>query len=64
MTINIFQTAAIIKRIVSNARHGVGDGDGGQTSATRERPFSNARHGVGDGVGSLFSFRIFNQFCL
>ena len=29
MAINIRQTVAIIERTLSNARHGVGDGDGG-----------------------------------
>ena len=37
---------------LSNARHGVGDGHGGQTSAIIERITSNARHGIANGDGS------------
>ena len=40
-----------MERIISNARHAVGDGDGGKARATRERIPSNARHAVGDGDG-------------
>ena len=35
VAINIRQTSATRERPDSNARHGVADGDGGQTSATR-----------------------------
>ena len=38
----------IRERIISNARHTVGDGDGGQARAAIERTLSNARHTVGD----------------
>ena len=51
MAINIRQTAAFSERVLSNTRHGVADGHGGQTAATNERLKSNARHGVGDGDG-------------
>ena len=40
-----------IERIFSNARHAVGDGDGGQVRTASERRISNARHAVGDGDG-------------
>ena len=41
----------IIERTTSNARHTIGDGDGGKAKATRERTISNARHTIGDGDG-------------
>ena len=40
-----------MKRIVANAGHGVGDGDGMQGIAKLKRTVANARHGVGDGDG-------------
>jgi len=40
-----------IERTTSNARHTIGDGDGGKARAIRERISSNARHTVGDGDG-------------
>ena len=36
---------------VSNARHALGEDDGGEAAATRESIFSNARHALGDGDG-------------
>ena len=39
------------ERIISNARHTIGDGDGGKARAIRERMISNARHAVADGDG-------------
>ena len=41
----------IIERTTSNARHTIGDGDGGKARATIERTTSNARHTIGDGDG-------------
>ena len=38
----------INERIISNARHTIGDGDGGKARAIKERTISNARHTVGD----------------
>ena len=52
VAINICQTCTIFERISSNARHGVGNGDGGQAAATLERLISNDRYGVGDGDGA------------
>ena len=37
------------ERITSNARHVIGDGDGGKARAFTERIISNARHTVADG---------------
>ena len=42
---------AKIERIFPNARHAVGDGDGGKAIAIIERILSKARHTVGDGDG-------------
>jgi len=42
---------SITERITTNARHAIGDGDGGKARATLERRTSNARHTVGDGDG-------------
>ena len=39
----------IIERTTSNARHTIGDGDGGKAGAILERIISNARHTIGDG---------------
>jgi len=36
---------------IANARHAVGDGDGGKGGVIRENPCANARHAVGDGDG-------------
>jgi len=36
---------------MSNARHAIGDGDGGEARAFIERINSNARHTIGDGDG-------------
>ena len=36
----------IIERITSNARHTVGDGDGGKARAMIERTTSNACHAI------------------
>ena len=38
----------MLKRIVANARHGVGDGDGLQGPAIRKRTVANACHRVGN----------------
>ncbi len=38
------------ERSVSDARHAVGDGDGGQAAAVKERMVSDARHAVGYSV--------------
>ena len=39
------------ERTTFNARHTIGDGDGGKARAMRERTTSNARHTIGDGDG-------------
>ena len=39
------------KRTITNARHGVGDGDGLQRCAPTKRTVANARYGVGDSDG-------------
>ena len=36
---------------ITDARHAVGDGDGGQTTTAFESPATDARHAVGDGDG-------------
>ena len=41
----------MIERFTSNARHTIGDGDGGKARAIKERIISNARHTIGDGDG-------------
>jgi hypothetical protein len=38
-----------LERFTSNARHAVGDGDGGEARAITKRTPSNARHAIGDG---------------
>ena len=45
------EATAIIESPVSNARHTLGDGDGGQAAATIESSVSNVRHALGDGDG-------------
>ena len=47
---------------LSNARHGAGDGHGGQTTATIERRNFNTRHGVGDGDGGQTAATIERPF--
>ena len=42
---------ATFESMIFDARHGVGDGDGGQASAMSESIVSDAHHGVGDGDG-------------
>ena len=49
IAVDVYEGGAILERPFSNARYGVGDGDGGEGGAIRERPVSNARYGVGDG---------------
>ena len=51
IAVDVCEGGAIIERIFSNARYGVGDGDGGEGEATIERPGFNARYGVRDGYG-------------
>ena len=46
---NGVEGGAIIERTISNARYGVGEGDGGEGGAIIERIASNAGYGVGDG---------------
>ena len=41
----------ILERIISNARHTIGNGDGGQARAFIESLTSNGRHAVADGDG-------------
>ena len=41
-----------MESIVSNARHGIGDGHGGKAGAILESTVSNGSHGIGDGHGS------------
>ena len=41
----------IKERRISNARHAIGDGDGGKAIAAIERRISNARHTIGNGDG-------------
>ena len=43
---NTYQTAATVERIITNARHAVGNGNARQTAAFVKRRISNARHGV------------------
>ena len=45
------QAAATIESRTSNARHTLGDGDGGEAAATFESIVSNARHAFGYGDG-------------
>ena len=45
------QGPATIKRMVANARHGVGDRDGLQGIAKLKRTVANAGYGVGDSDG-------------
>ena len=52
IAVDICDGGATFERPDSNARYGVGDGEGGEGGATIERPISNARYGVGDGEGS------------
>ena len=47
--LNARQTATFIERVITNARHAVGNGDTRQTAATVERRITNARHAVGNG---------------
>ena len=42
------------ERTTSNARHAIGDGDGGKARAMIERFISNARHAIADGDGGEF----------
>ena len=63
---NFFQTCAFSECTIFNARHAVGDGDGGKARAIRERTFSNARHTVADGDGGkarAFRERIISNAC-
>ena len=45
------QAAATLESIVINARHTLGNGDGGEAAAISESRVPNARHALGDGDG-------------
>ena len=50
IAVDVCEGGATIERHFSNARYGVGDGDGGEGGATTERKYSNACYGVGGAV--------------
>ena len=47
--VNVGEPGATVERIISDARHAVGDGDAREPGATGERIISDACHAVGDG---------------
>ena len=49
IAVDVCEGGAVLERLFSNARYGVGDGYGGEGGATPERLVSNACYGVGDG---------------
>ena len=50
IAVDVCEGGAMRERLVSNARYGVGNGDGGEGGAISECTFSNACYGVGDAV--------------
>ena len=49
--LNALEVATTFESIVLNARHALGDGDGGEAGAISESIASNARHALGNGDG-------------
>ena len=61
--LNSFKTAATSEAAISQARDGVGNGDGGQTAATIEAVIAHARDGAGNGDGGQTATVIVFVYC-
>ena len=55
---------ATFESMTFDARHGVGDGDGGQAAATIESKVSDARHTVGNYQIGYFFLSYIQMVCI